>query len=120
MRPRKDSSNIVLGGKQLTVLQLVFSLKENAYGGQMYRVLSQRGETTLLPQIYKALSSLEQKGLVTHSFVESTDDKRGGKRKVYELTASGNKVLNLSLSQRTDLGNRTGWSIPVLGTGAKT
>ncbi len=112
MRPMKDPSTIVLGGRQLALLQLVFALKENAYGGEMYRTLLEREDAIALPQIYRTLDQLENKGLVKHRFVEPVSDRRGGKRKVYEITASGHRVLSSSLQENPQLGKRTGWYLP--------
>ena len=120
MRPRKDNTDIVIGGKQLLILQSVFALKDNAYGGQIYRALRDQDERTLMPQIYRALGALEKKGLVKARFVEGSEREQGGTKKVYKLTALGSTVLNASLSQRAEGRAKFGWSLPGLGEGVKS
>ncbi len=120
MRPRKDSTDLILGGKQLAILQTVFCLGDDAYGGGVYVALSEDGDHTSLPQIYSVLEKLERKGLVVHKF-SAPQAKRGGRRrKVYSLTGTGEKVRRMSILNNPRLGNGEGWLVPGFGVKRQT
>ena len=115
MRPKNNE--IVIGDTQLDIMQMIFKLKKDAYGGGIYREFADRGERKSLPQIYQALGALEAKKLVEFEFVEGEDNRQGGLRKVYKLTARGSEAMGTALQKRAKAGSKDGWSIPVPGKG---
>lgn len=96
MRPRKADHDLIVGGKQLVVLQSIFRLKEEAYGGGIYGDLLSAGNRTALPQIYSILEKLNEKGLLDFHFTEPGTSRGARSRKVYTITGKGQKVLNAS------------------------
>jgi DNA-binding PadR family transcriptional regulator len=98
-----------IGGKQLSVLQVVFRMSGEAYGVAIDDALDADGEPTALPQIYSVLQKLEGKGLISSMMGEPTS-KRGGRRKrFYKITGKGQRVLSESLSSKPRLKESTGW-----------
>jgi len=115
MRPRKDQNDLIVGGKQLAILQAVFSLKDDAYGGGIFVYLAEQGEKTVLPQIYSALAKLEGDGLVEHKFSQPRNVRGGRRRKIYTITGKGQRILQESLLQAPRSGSRSTWVFPGLG-----
>lgn len=96
MRPRKQSRDLIIGGKQLLVMQSIFRLKKDAFGGGIYGDLADQNNPTALPQIYSILEKLHKKGLVTFEFTLPSRRVGGRRRKVYTITGKGQKVMNAS------------------------
>lgn len=114
MRPRKEQNELIIGGKQLTVLRAVFRLKEEAFGGGIYVLLAKGGEKTALPQIYSILDKLKSKGLVEFEFSLPRNVQGGRRRKVYKITGKGQKVLNASNIENVKQTPDGGFIIPGL------
>lgn len=114
MRPRKDRNDLVVGGKQLAILQAVFSLKNDAYGGGIFVYLAEQGDKTVLPQIYSALAKLESDGLVEHEFSQPRNVRGGRRRKIYRITGKGHRILRDSLTKAPRSGSRPTWVFPGL------
>lgn len=91
-----------LGELEELVLLTVIVLKEDAYGVEIRRELSDRlGETFSVGSIQTSLKRLEEKGFLKSVFGEATQ-KRGGKRKrIYSITSIGLKVLHEMKDVRT-------------------
>ena len=112
MRPRNNHNDLILGGKQLAVLQNILLLREEAYGGGLFVRLDKDGQRTLLPQIYSILSKLEQKGLVKHRFSEPGKGRGERRRKIYELTGKGQRVLSASMKESAERTSDGGFALP--------
>lgn len=93
-----------LGEFEELVLLAVLVLKEHAYGVEIKRELEERLKESLsVGSIQSALKRLEEKGYLDSEFGEATQ-KRGGKRKrIYNVTANGKKVLNEMKDIRSQL-----------------
>lgn len=116
MRPRKDSNDLILGGSQLRIMQVIFRLKETAYGAGIYGHLAGTDSEMSLPQIYAALQKLNEKGLVDFRFT-TPEAKQGGRRKkVYSLTGKGQKALNASNMHDVRRSSNGGYAIPGLAS----
>lgn len=96
---------------ELKVLSALI-LKEK-YGLEIIKSLKEDANTTVyLGSLYNILSRLQKKGLVTCRWGEDTPERGGNRRKYYNLTGLGEKVLReeqYSFSKLWDL--RKGWVI---------
>lgn len=89
----------VIGSKQLSVLQAISRLGENAYGVSISDHLSRAGQSTALPQVYLALDKLVQKGFVDAKMGEPTAERGGRRKRLYSITGKGFRVLMSAESQ---------------------
>ena len=86
----KVNKELLKGSTKLVVLSLLE--KENMYGYEMIRKLSEKSENVFELQegtLYPILHSLEEKGLIT-SYWDETGSK---KRKYYSITKKGKEQL---------------------------
>jgi PadR family transcriptional regulator PadR len=105
--------NTRLGEFQELVLMAVIVLQADAFGNEIQRDLEVRLKERLsIGAIQTALKRMEEKGLLTSQWGESTQ-KRGGKRKrIYAATPYGHQALQEIKDIRSQL-----WSaMPNLGT----
>lgn len=112
MRPRNNENDLIIGGKELIVLQAIFRLRQNAYGAGLFIDLDVCGKRTALPQIYSILGRLYGKGLVEFEYSEPSRVKGGRTRKVYKITGKGQEVLNASNIANAQKLREGGWVIP--------
>ena len=85
---------IRLGTLEELVLLAVWGLGDEAYAVPIQQRIEQRAaHVTSLGSIYRTLSRLEKKGLVT-SWMGAVSNRRGGKRKrFYRVTGTGKTAL---------------------------
>ncbi|MEQ8926698.1 MAG: helix-turn-helix transcriptional regulator [Fulvivirga sp.] len=97
-------SNIYLGEFEELMLTMVGILKEAAYGNAIVEeVKTQLERKVNLSAVHVTLYRLEDKGLLK-SFMGGATNERGGRRKRYfELTSAGIKVLQSLQEQRMKL-----------------
>ncbi|MEQ9263814.1 MAG: helix-turn-helix transcriptional regulator [Balneolaceae bacterium] len=90
-----------LGEFQELVLLAVLSLKEEAYGVAIQKLIKDFAERDITRgALHSALSRLEEKKYLSSKFTEATN-KRGGRRKrVYTITGSGESALKQAQSVR--------------------
>jgi DNA-binding PadR family transcriptional regulator len=88
----------MLGELEQLVLLGVLRVGRDAYGVPVHDEIQRRaGRDLTLGTIYKTLTRLEEKGLVT-SHVGAPTAERGGRRtRCYSVTAAGKKSLQASL-----------------------
>ena len=88
-----------LGEFEIYVMLAVASLKEAAYGITIRRAIQERtGRDVAIGAVYATLGRLEDKGLVRHA-VSAPDPVPGGRsRKIFRLTAAGDRALDHSTS----------------------
>ncbi len=96
--------SIYLGEFEELILTMVGVLKEEAYGNAIVNeVKSQLDRKVNLSAVHVTLYRLEDKGLVK-SFMGGATNERGGRRKRYfEVTSAGIKVLQSIQQQRMKL-----------------
>ena len=99
----------VIGGKQLAVLQMIHRLGDDAYGVSISDGLAKDGQPTALPQIYLALDKLVEKGFVDAKMGEPTAERGGRRKRLYNVTGKGYRVLSSSLAQDARTKVRGGW-----------
>ncbi len=98
-----------LGEFEELVLLTVGILYNDAYGlGIRDELEKQTGRKVMISSVHKALVRLEDKGFLTSYMGGATDERGGRKKRLYELTVSGKKVLN----QSKDLRNAMWDSVP--------
>src|SRR5687768_8503078 len=83
-----------LGAFEELVLLAVGALDKNAYGVSIKETLSEKtGKDPSIGALHSALYRLEDKGCLTSSEGGSTKERGGRKKKYYQLTAYGKKLL---------------------------
>jgi DNA-binding PadR family transcriptional regulator len=96
-----------LGDFEETILLIVGILGEEAYAlkiSEEFTIHTER--TTSIGAIHSTLSRIEEKGFLTSEMGESTA-KRGGRRKrVYKISAEGQKALEISRDLKMSLWNQ--------------
>ncbi len=96
-----------LGEFEELVLLTVGSLYKEAYGvAIMDEIEAQTERSVNVSAVHASLKRLEAKGYVT-SYMGGATNERGGRRKrFFELTMNGKKVLDESMALRTQLYNK--------------
>ena len=95
-----------LGELEELVLLTVGILYENAYGISITDELSKRtGRNISISVVHKSLVRLEDKGFLISYKGGATEERGGRAKKLYQITASGKKVLNQSKELRNTMWN---------------
>ncbi|MCE7993525.1 MAG: PadR family transcriptional regulator [Roseivirga sp.] len=95
-----------LGEFEELVLLTVGILYNDAYGlGIRDELEKQTGRNVMISSVHKALVRLEDKGFLSSYMGGATDERGGRKKRLYELTISGKKVLNRSKELRNSMWN---------------
>lgn len=95
-----------LGEFEELVLLTVGILHNDAYGlGIRDELEKQTSRNVMISSVHKALVRLEDKGFLTSSMGGATDERGGRKKRLYELTISGKRVLNQSKELRNSMWN---------------
>jgi PadR family transcriptional regulator PadR len=88
----------MLGELEQLVLLAVLRVGDGAYGVPVHREIQRRTRRDLtLGTIYKTLSRLEAKGLVTSQLGEPTPERGGKATRCYAVTAEGQRTLHATL-----------------------
>lgn len=83
-----------LGAFEELVLLAVGSLGKDAYGVSIKETLAEKtGKNPSIGALHSALYRLEDKGCLKSSEGGSTNERGGRKKKYYQLTAYGRKIL---------------------------
>jgi len=89
----------MLGELEQLVVLGVMHAGEDAYGVPVHDEIQQRaGRDLTLGTIYKTLTRLEDKGLVTSRIGEPTRERGGRRTRCYSVTPAGRRELQLSIS----------------------
>lgn len=105
----KGETNRIMKGTSLgefeeLVLLTVGILYNDAYGlGIRDELEKQTGRKVMISSVHKALVRLEDKGFLSSYMGGATDERGGRKKRLYELTISGKKVLNQSKELRNSM-----------------
>jgi len=93
-----------LGEFEELVLLTVGILHDDAYGLAIKDELEkQSGRTAMISSVHKALVRLEDKGFLNSNMGGATEERGGRKKRLYQLTATGKKVLNQSKELRNTM-----------------
>ncbi len=96
-----------LGEFEELVLLTVGSLYKEAYGvAIMDEIESQTERSVNVSAVHAALKRLEAKGFVNSHMGGATNERGGRRKRYFELTLSGKKVLDESMALRTQLYSR--------------
>ena len=95
-----------LGEFEELVLLTVGILYDDAYGLAIKDELEkQSGRKVMISSVHKVLVRLEDKGFLTSAMGGATEERGGRKKRLYQLTATGKKVLNQSKELRNSMWN---------------
>ena len=88
-----------LGDFEQLVLLGVLQSSPDSYGVPIWRELESRtGRRVSLAAVYKTLDRLETKGLLRSMHGQPSAERGGRRKRVYQMTASGLRVLNATLA----------------------
>ena len=101
-----------LGEFEELVLLVVGNLNDNAYSISIKKTLQEKTERNpSIGALHSALNRLEKKGFITSHEGGSTTERGGRRKRFYEITSFGRKVLDQSYTLRSSLYH----SLPKLG-----
>ncbi|MBR06599.1 MAG: PadR family transcriptional regulator [Rickettsiales bacterium] len=86
--------NESIGSLEETILLLVLVMQDAAYGvsvGEEYQ--KQTGKSISIPAIHTVLKRLEKKGFLTSTMGGATTERGGRKKRLFEITKSGYKII---------------------------
>lgn len=93
-----------LGEFEEIVLLIVAVHHKEAYGVLIFKVIEEKlSRKVNISAIHVALKRLENKGYVTSRFGGISTVRGGRRKKFYEITALGKKILDQSYEARTSL-----------------
>lgn len=105
----------MLGELEQVVLLSVMRVGEEAYGVPVLAEIEREtGRELTLATVYKTLSRLEDKGLVSSRVGEPTAARGGRRKRYYVPTAEGRRALRESIAalRRMASGLQVGWDAP--------
>lgn len=83
-----------LGEFEEIVLLVVAAQHEKAYGLSVTKAIEEELKRSVtMSSVHTALYRLEEKGLVSSGIGESTESRRGRKKRIFTITALGKKAL---------------------------
>ncbi len=95
-----------IGEFEELVLLMVGVTYPEAYGVGIKKALLERmGRKSTLSAIHAVLQRLQEKGFVTSEFGESTSVRGGKRKKLFQITAKGSRVLSEIRETRNQLWN---------------
>jgi DNA-binding PadR family transcriptional regulator len=96
-----------LGEFEEIVLLTAAALAGNAYGvALMHEITEHTGRPARLNQIHSALQRLEEKGMVKSDMSEPTAERGGRRKRLYTVTAYGERTLAQIREVRENLWSR--------------
>ena len=94
----------MLGELEQIVMLAVLRVGDDAYGVPILdEIQRETGRELALATVYKTLSRLEEKGLVTSRVGEPTPQRGGRRRKHFELLPLGARALKLAYASFTGM-----------------
>ncbi|TDQ32198.1 PadR family transcriptional regulator [Zeaxanthinibacter enoshimensis] len=97
-------SQKTLGEFEEVVLLIVAILDGDAYSVGIIAEIEERLERSVsLGAIQTVLKRLEKKGLLKSAFGEATNERGGKRKRLYEVTAEGRKIMDRTRMQRNSL-----------------
>ena len=96
-----------LGEFEELVLLMVAALHDKAYGVSILESLEEELRKSLnISAVHVALKRMEDKGFVKSRFGGITEDRGGRRKKYYEVTALGKKMLDAQYALRNSIYKR--------------
>lgn len=93
-----------LGEFEEIVILTVAILNGDAYSVGIITEIDERlNRNVSLGAIQTVLKRLENKGLLKSEFGDATNERGGKRKRLYEVTAEGQKILDLTRAQRNSL-----------------
>lgn len=97
-------SQKTLGEFEEVVLLIVAILKGNAYSVGIIKEIDERlNRNVRLGAIQTVLKRLENKGLLKSEFGDATNERGGKRKRLFEVTAEGQKIIDQTRVQRNSL-----------------
>ena len=97
-------SQKTLGEFEEVVLLIVAILNGNAYSVGIITEIDERlNRNVSLGAIQTVLKRLENKGLLKSEFGDATNERGGKRKRLYEVTAEGQKIIDETRVQRNSL-----------------
>ena len=88
----------MLGEFEQLVLLAILRTEDDAYGVTIRQaIVDESRRDVSLAAVYKTLTRLEEKGLVTARVGEPTAERGGRRKRYYALTAAGRRALRQSI-----------------------
>ncbi|OJV19371.1 MAG: PadR family transcriptional regulator [Dyadobacter sp. 50-39] len=109
-----------LGEFEELILLAVAVLDGQAYGGSLlHEVTEKTGRQVRLNQVHSALQRLEEKGMVKSAFGEPTSERGGKRKRLFTITALGQRTLEEIQQVRASFWDRLP-GVPSLSINAQT
>ena len=84
-----------IGSLEETILLIVLIMEGDAYGVTVAEEYQNRSNKSIsLPAIHTVLKRLEQKNLVSSKMGGATSERGGRKKRIFEITKAGYKILS--------------------------
>jgi DNA-binding PadR family transcriptional regulator len=95
-----------LGYLEETILLIIMSMEEEAYGFSVSQVYEEHmGKTISLSAIHSVMSRLEEKGLIESHLGGATSERGGRRKRIFQATAEGRAVIAEIKASREKLWN---------------
>jgi DNA-binding PadR family transcriptional regulator len=106
-----------LGEFEEIVLLIVAMLDGNAYGVNItHEIIEQTSRAARINQVHASLHRLEEKGMIISKLGDPTPERGGRRKRIFTITAYGQRTLSEIQSIRTNLWNLLPSSIkPFMG-----
>ncbi len=96
-----------LGDFEETILLIAGILKEEAYAFKIAEEFeSQTKRAVSIGAVHSTLSRIEEKGFVESKMGDSTAERGGRRKRIYTITAQGQKALEISRDLKMSLWNQ--------------
>lgn len=93
-----------IGEFEELILLMVGVLYPEAYGvGIKNEILNRMGRKVTLSAVHAVLQRLQEKGLLKSEFGASTRVRGGKRKKLFQMTAEGSKILSETRDMRNEL-----------------
>ncbi|MAP54497.1 helix-turn-helix transcriptional regulator [Altibacter sp.] len=97
-------SQTTLGELEEIVVMIVAILNGDAYSvGVIDEIKKRLDREVSLGAIQTVLKRLEKKGLLRSAFGHATNERGGKRKRLYEITAEGQEIIDLTRAQRNSL-----------------
>ena len=97
-------NEISIGSLEETILLIVLVMEGEAYGVTVAEEYQNRSNKSIsLPAIHTVLKRLEQKNLVSSKMGGATSERGGRKKRIFEITKAGYKILSELRQTRDEL-----------------
>ena len=95
-----------LGYLEETILLLVLSMKDDAYGFSVAEAYKKHMDKTIsLSAVHSVLSRMEDKGLIKSEMGGATAERGGRRKRIFQATAKGKQVIAEIKASRQKLWN---------------